>query len=190
MAFLSPFWISDFCFFLFIKENYFYFFLDIPSLRLSFISTGYFMIVLTTANEHLALIKFHRNLWGFFASDKLPKTFPVPNKTEIITILLLVFKKGYQHVLLIDKGCIFCFPDSDARCFYTVPHFLGLIINIRGLRILLSLWCFSILGLCLSVKSNGIQEFHKESIFNTFWTMNKGVGFFNVLRNCTGTAYT
>lgn len=71
--------------------------------------------------------------------NKLPKTFPVPNKTEIITILLLVFKKGYQHVLLIDKGCIFCFPDSDARFFYTVPHFLGLIINIRGLRILLSL---------------------------------------------------
>lgn len=56
--------------------------------------------------------------------------------------------------------------------------FLGLIINIRALRILLSLWCFSILGLCLGVKSTEIQEFNAEGIFNTFWTNNKWVWFF------------
>lgn len=55
--------------------------------------------------------------------------------------------------------------------------FLGLIINIRGLRVLLSLQCFSILGLCLGVKSTEIQDFTQRVFSILFGLTTNELGF-------------
>lgn len=49
--------------------------------------------------------------------------------------------------------------------------------NIRGLRVLLSLQCFSILGLCLGVKSTEIQDFTQRVFSILFGLTTNELGF-------------